>query len=259
VPVVWTAHNLTPHEKRPDVYDSIYRLWAERAEAVIHHSHAGRDRFLERYPSPPGTRHVVIPHGHFGELWADHAPTDRAAAERALGLAPCRLRIGVVGAPRREKLVAELLRGVAASARTDVQVACWSLDRSDQVPDDPRIVVAETYEMTDAATYATRLAACDVLAMPFDPDGEMLATGTVFDAIGRGLPVLRSDWSFLVESLGDAGIPMGHTAASIAASIDGLDDDVIERARHAALVRRDELAWDLISARTLSLFEDVLR
>jgi hypothetical protein len=70
--------------------------------------------------------------------------------------------------------------------------------------------------------------------------------------------VLRSDWSFLVETLGDAGIPFGHTAASVAAALDGLDDDTLDRARHAAVVRRDELTWDLISARTLALFEDVL-
>ena len=188
VPVVWTAHNLTPHEKRPEAYDPIYELWAEQVDAIIHHSFSGMERFRHRYPTGPRTQHVVIPHGHFGDLWADHAPEDRAAAEAALGLPPCGLRIGIVGAPRREKLVGEFLRGVVASHRTDVQVACWSLEAVDEVPDDPRIVVAEPYEMADAASYATRLAACDVLAMPFDPDGEMLATGTAFDAIGRGDP-----------------------------------------------------------------------
>ena len=76
------------------------------------------------------------------------------------------------------------MRGVAASSRDDIQVACWSLADTDDVPDDPRIVVAEPYEMTDSAAYAQRLAVCDLLAMPFDPEGEMLATGTVFDAVG---------------------------------------------------------------------------
>jgi glycosyltransferase involved in cell wall biosynthesis len=258
IPVVWTAHNLTPHEKRPDVYDAIYSLWADRADAVIHHSPSGAARFRDRYPGGTDAVHAVIPHGHFGDLWADVAPTDRAEAESALGLSPCRLRIGLVGAPRHEKLVTAFLEGVAASRRDDIQVACWSLGDSDRVPDDPRIVVAEPYEMADAATYALRLAACDVLALPFDPDGEMLATGTVFDALGRGMPVLRSDWSFLVESLGDAGIPVGHRAATVAAALDALDDTTLERARAAALVRRDELGWDSIAARTFALFEDLI-
>jgi hypothetical protein len=258
IPVVWTAHNLTPHEKRPDAFDPIYELWATNADAVIHHSHGGMERFRSRYPTPDTTLHAVIPHGHFGDLWADHPGTEREDAEAALGLTPCDLRIGIVGAPRREKLVAEFLRGVAASSRDDIQVACWSLADTDDVPDDPRIVIAEPYEMADSAAYAQRLAVCDLLAMPFDPEGEMLATGTVFDAVGLGMPVLRSDWSFLVEVLGGAGIDVGHTAESVAAALDALDPETVRAARRAAVLRRDELAWDLISARTLALFEDVL-
>ncbi len=258
IPVVWTAHNLTPHEKRPEAYDAIYELWAANVDAVIHHSHFGMERFLSRYPTRSDVRHAVIPHGHFGGLWTDERVPDRAAAEQALGLEPCALRIGIVGAPRQEKLVEEFLRGVAASTRDDIQVACWSLAETDDVPDDPRIVVGERYEMTDAATYALRLSVCDVLAMPFRPDGGMLATGTLFDAIGLGLPVLRSDWGFLVEVAGDAGIGVGHTAESVAAALDALDPDAVTAAALAAVVRRDELAWDLIAARTLALFEDVI-
>ncbi|MSO38256.1 MAG: hypothetical protein EXQ69_08410 [Acidimicrobiia bacterium] len=38
IPIVWTAHNLTPHDRRPDVYDPIYAMWAGTIDAVIHHS-----------------------------------------------------------------------------------------------------------------------------------------------------------------------------------------------------------------------------
>ncbi len=31
IPVVWTAHNLTPHDKRPDAFDPIYQVWATRS------------------------------------------------------------------------------------------------------------------------------------------------------------------------------------------------------------------------------------
>src|SRR6185312_3040448 len=100
----------------------------------------------------------------------------------------------------------------------DVQLVCWSLGLGDEVPDDPRIAVAEPYRGCEPATYATRLAACDVLALVFAPDGEMLATGTAADAQGVGLPALISDWPYLVEVLGAGGIPSGHTAESIAAT-----------------------------------------
>ncbi len=258
VPVVWTAHNLTPHEKDADAFDPIYAAWAAAAGGVIHHSAWGEARMRERYAFSPDCLHEVIPHGHFGGLWAEAGLPDRAEAERRLGLGPAPLRIGVVGAPRAEKLVQEVLDGVAASGRDDVELVCWSLGEGDVVPDDPRISVARPYRMVDPAAYATRLATCDVLALVFDPDGEMLATGAGADAVGLGLPVLRSDWGYLVEALGDAGIPAGHTATSVAEAVDGLTPAVLASAREAALVRREALAWDRLAPRTADLFEAVV-
>ena len=214
IPVVWTAHNLTPHDRRPEVYDPIYQLWAETADAVIHHSEWGRDRMLARYRFRPDCRHEVIPHGHFGDLWPLATTLTRAEAETRLGLTPTGIRIGLVGAPRVDKRVLAFLDGVTQCSRTDIEVVCWSLRIDETAPVDDRIAVAEHYRGTNDATYATRLAACDVLAFPFDPDGDMLATGTIADAIGTGIPALVSDWPFLAEMLGDAGHPVrSHRAA----------------------------------------------
>lgn len=259
VPVVWTAHNLTPHAKQPHLYDPIYQLWAASVAAVVHHSAWGEALMRARYEFGPDVRHVVIPHGHFGGLWARHMP-DRAEAERRLGLPPLPgggVRIGVVGAPRAEKLVQVVLDGVAASGRDDVQLCCWSLGPDEVVPDDPRIVVAEPYGQVDPPTYATRLAACDVLALVYDADGEMLATGVAADATGVGLPALRSDWGYLVEALGDGGIPCGQTVESVAAAVDALTPDVLAAARAGAARRRDEIDWSALAEPTLALYERV--
>jgi glycosyltransferase involved in cell wall biosynthesis len=260
VPIVWTAHNLTPHEKREEVYEPIYAAWAEAADSVIHHSAWGMARMRERYEFRPDCRHEVIAHGHFGGLWDAASKPDRETAETWLGLEPCALRIGIVGAPRSEKLVRAVLEGVAASSRDDVQVVCWSLGLTDaepgwSVPDDPRIAIAERYRMVDPAVYATRLAACDVLALVFDPEGDMLATGAAADAIGLAMPALRSDWGYLVENLGEAGIAVGHTAESIAAAIDSLSPERVAEAQAAAEVRKAELDWAILAERTADLFE----
>ena len=158
---VWTAHNLTPHDRRPEVYEAIYAAWAREADAVIHHSAWGRDRMLERYRFGTRCRHEVIPHGHFGRMWEEAGLPDRATAEAKLGLPPAGLRIGIVGAPRVDKLVQAVMDGVAACARNDVQLVCWSLGIGDEVPDDPRIAVAEPYRGCDAETYACLLYTSD--------------------------------------------------------------------------------------------------
>ncbi len=257
-PIVWTAHNLTPHEKRPEVYDPIYAAWAREAAAVIHHSEYGKDRMLARYRFRETCRHEVIPHGHFGGMWTAAGLPDRATAEARLGLAPSTIRIGVLGAPRADKLVQAVMDGVAGCGRDDVQLVCWSLGPGDTVPDDPRIAIAERYRGCDAATYATRLGALDALALVFDPDGDMLATGTAADALGVGLPTLASEWGYLTETLGPGAIPCGHTADSIAAALDALTREQLAVAAAATRGRRAAFDWEPIAARTADLFDRVV-
>ena len=258
VPIVWTAHNLTPHDKRHDVHDPAYRAWASAADAVIHHSAWGRDRFLARWPEAAGAAHHVIPHGHFGDLYAPLLTRSRAELEAAAGWSPCTLRLGLVGAPRHEKHVQAVLDAVAASGRRDVQLACWSLGPDDVVPDDERIVVAEPYAMVEPDSYAERLALCDVLVLPFDPDGEMLATGTAADVIGMGSAALVSSWGYLAEALGGAGIPGGHTVDALVEAIDALDTDAVAAARAAAVELQAATAWPVVADATMAVFEQVV-
>lgn len=258
VPIVWTAHNLTPHEKRHGVFEPIYAAWAAAADAAIHHSRWGEQLMRNRYGFAADTRHEVIAHGHFGAMWTRAGRPDRAEAERRLGLQPCGLRIGIVGAPRAEKQVQQMLDAVTTCRRTDVELVCWSLDGHETVPADPRIAIAERYTLVDRGVYATRLAACDVLGLVFDPDGEMLATGAAADAIGLGLPALRSEWGYLVEYLAGAGLAAGHTAESIAAAIDALTPAVLAAASAAAGARRVELEWVGLAQQTADLFERVI-
>jgi len=168
----------------------------------------------------------VIPHGHFGDLWERDRP-DQATAEAWLGLSPTGLRIGIVGAPRTEKLVRVVLDAVAACRRTDVEVVCWSLGLADgppswEVPDDPRIAIAEVYRTVDPKVYATRLAACDVLALVFDPEGDMLATGAAADASASACPPCAPIGATWWRCSARPASPAGHTVASVAAAIDAL-------------------------------------
>lgn len=258
IPIVWTAHNLTPHDRRPEVYDPIYQQWATAADAVIHHSEYGRARMLARYSFRPVCRHETIVHGHFGELWPAAHTMTRAEAERGLGFEPTNIRIGLVGAPREDKKVLEFLDAVTRCTREDIQVACWSLRIDQTAPDDPRIVVADRYRGVDDVIYATRLAACDVLAFPFDPEGDMLATGTIADAIGVGIPALVSEWPFLTEMLGGAGIPCGHTASTIAAALETLTRADVDTAAAAMKASRSSFDWAPLAHCTADLFDRVV-
>ena len=136
-----------------------------------------------------------------------------------------------------------------------MQLCVWSLG-DEQVPDDDRIVVAERYGVVDLEVYARRLFSLDALVLPFREG--MLTTGVAADAIGLGLPSLASDWEYLHEALGPAGIFYGSTAEDLAACIDAVSGDELRRAGAAAVAKQAETDWSVIAETTYNFIEGLV-
>jgi glycosyltransferase involved in cell wall biosynthesis len=255
VRIVWTQHNLIPHQRDPR-WRAVYDAWAAAADAVIHHSEWGLAQALERYRYAPHVVHRVIPHGHFGNLMTEVAGLDRAAVEQSLGLRSGVLRLGVVGAPRTEKRVDLAMAAVAASARQDLELLVFAGDPGLEPPADPRIVVYPHGPQVPREEYNRRLATLDALLMPFD-DGEMLTTGAVADAVGLGLPSVVSDWPYLAEALGEAAIRYGSTARDLASCLDALDRPALDRAADAARRLRGDYGWERVAESHFAVLERV--
>ena len=255
VPIVWTQHNLTPHSKEPGKYETVYAHWAAAADGVIHHTAWGRELVMSAYEFNPQAEHRLIPHGHWGHDADRIAHLTRVDAEAQLGLGPCAIRFGIVGAPRAEKLTQAFMDGFARSTRGDAQLVVWSLG-DETVPDDPRIV-GHRYVGSDRTTYDLRLRACDILVLPFS-DG-MLATGTAGDAIAHGMAVMSSNWGFLTETFGDAAIACPLDPVEIGAAVDALTTADVERSAAAVAALRPAFDWGPIAAATLELFDALPR
>jgi len=239
--IVWTQHNLSPHLDEPDVYDPIYQAWADACDLAIHHSEWGMAAVRDRYRFRDGCRHEVIPHPHFGPALtpAIHTPRDEAAAHLGLrhGDDGPAIRVGVIGAPRKEKELALVVDAVRSCGRDDIELVLWSLSFTDPVPDDPRIV-AHVYGNVDRDVYDLRLAACDAIALPFSGH-TMLGTGTTSDLVAAGIPGLMSDWPYLHEHLGGLGIDMGRSVDDWTAALRELDHDRLAAAAACAAELRD--------------------
>ncbi len=243
VRIIWTQHNLVPHDKDKR-QEAIYGAWAGGADGIVHHSEYGRRRVTERYAFRDDAIHRVIPHLDFGHLMADIPDP----ARRDDGP----IRIGIVGAPRAEKDVQSVLDAFASTTRDDLELHVFSLGAGDVVPDDPRIT-AVPYEMVDRAVYDERLRSLDGLLLPF-VEGDMITTGTVGDIVGAGIAAITSGWGYLTEALGDAAIPYGD---DLAATLDRLDWPSLERAARAAVALRPIHSARAVAAAHLALLEAV--
>lgn len=256
--IVWTQHNLSPHLDEPEIYDPIYQVWADACDAAIHHSEWGRRMVTERYRFDPACRHEVIPHPHFGPLLTPNAFLDRDEAARRLGLqhrdGPA-IRIGVIGAPRKEKDLRLVADAVARSDRDDIELVIWSSSFSEDLPTDPRIT-AHVYESVDRSVYDLRLAACDAIALPFTTH-TMLGTGTTADLVATGTAGLATDWPYLHESLGGGAIAMGTSVDEWTAAIDRLDADTLRLAGAGARAQRTMCEPTTVARRTAELIESL--
>jgi hypothetical protein len=249
--LIWTQHNLVPHTTVPEA-DAVYRRFAARADVVVHHTEWGRARVTDRYAFRPDATHVVLPHGHFGHLVG---AARRAEGEEELGLAPAAIRIGIVGAPRRDKRTRAFIEAFTRTSRPDLQLLVLSLGPDELDPgslDDPR-VHAFPYEFVPRDVYDRRMATLDAVALPFADDGDMLTTGAIGDVVAFGLPALTTGWPFLAEALGDAAIPLGDDWT---ATLDALSAGRLAEAAAATRALQDRYDWAAIAERFLAAVVD---
>lgn len=249
--IVWTQHNLLPHFFKTDEAAASYQLWAEAADAVIHHSQGGRNVALATYRYGSHTDHHVISHGHWGREYEAVANITRQDVELAEGWPPCGLRLAVIGTPRAEKDLQLVVDAVAACQRDDIQLVI-RVDLSVAVPDDPRIIAEHGH--LDFNQYLRRMKAYDAVILPFAPAG-MLTTGTAFDCLGAGVPAITSDWDFFNETFAGADIRYGSTVEDLARRLEGLTPEELDRSRQALIVRRPAFDWEPIADQTLAVLE----
>ena len=82
--VVWTVHNLSPHEHvRPGLDSAVYQDVLVRTDLVIHHCPKSMQLLSEHYIVPANTCQMILPHGHY---LAYPSAFSREASRQELGI-----------------------------------------------------------------------------------------------------------------------------------------------------------------------------
>ena len=263
VPVVSTAHVVTPHERMPlqgAVSGRIHRM----SDLVIAHSEFDRNRLLEDFAVDP-ERVAVIPHGEYGFFDPGGEAPGRAEARRGLGLGPEDEVALFFGYIREYKGLDLLLEAWPAVA--DARPAARLLVAGDPVRLAPlrrreletwatRLGAVHRFEYIPFSDVSRYFRAADVLVMPYR---HISQSGVLFLALSLGVPVVATRVGGLSEVLRD-----GHSALLVPPeSPEALDealtrvlDDPELRERLARGGRRvaDEHSWTSIAERTETLF-----
>ena len=247
--IVWTVHNLGPHEGDASwAAFRAYGLVARAADVFVVHSRAAARRVEARFPRARG-RVVVAPHGHYRGAHPRPA-AGRATVRARYGVPPGAFLLLAFGQVRRYKRLAELARALAAAEGGDVHLLVAgaaleedlareleSLATSGRVHVDLRRIqaeeVSELHAAADAAVFN---------------HAELFSSGALLLALSQGLPVVTTASEAAVEVAAWPALSTFAGAEDLVAVTRRLRDVDDESRRSAATAAADGASWERAAA-----------
>jgi glycosyltransferase involved in cell wall biosynthesis len=254
VGIVWTVHNLRPHEAtRPRLEAAAMHATARAAHRIVVHSrHA-----VERVASVYGQRDKleVVPHGHF----IGRYPPPRRSREElraALGLDPGAFAFLVFGQLRRYKRIPETIAALRALGRDDVRLivagSAWDAQERTAVEraaaGDPRVVLRLGFVPDEDVTELHLAADAAVLAYR-----ELFSSGALLLALSLGVPTVVPSYGGALETAAPPAV-VAFAEGALVDALEAMTRVDHERARAAALAAARAADWDAIGSRTAELY-----
>lgn len=254
--VVWTAHNVRPHDGG-EAGERLHRALAAAADGIIAHTKAARDEIRRTYALRSGVEIAVIPHGHFRDAYA--APPPRAEARRRLGLdagrpvflafgqvRPYKGFEGLVDAFRRSALDAALVVAGKPSSPAIARALRAAAGADPRIRLDLRFV--------PDADVPPLFAAADRVVLPFE---RITTSGSAILALGFDRPLVLPDLPTLRETAGDRAAEYFAAAADLVPALERALRRDAAAASAAARARADALDWGPIARAHVGFFRSL--
>ena len=256
--IVWTVHNVLPHEPQNTDDLTAARLMSQRSSAKIVHSSYTIQQMNEQ--GIDTTNMAVIPHGNYDGVYPEGVGRD--AARQKFGIADDEFVILFFGNIRPYKGIEALLDAfdTAQLPRTRLIIAGNCTDDAlrmqlEAAAQHPTIDFYNAY--TPESEVEDFFTASDVVCLPFRA---ITTSGSVLLALGFGKPIIAPRMGALqdlptnVGYLYDATNPQA-LAESLHAARTATD---LAAKAIAARSYADSLSWDGIATSTYELYETVL-
>ena len=260
--IVWTAHNVLPHEAVFDDDLAARRVLASRADAIIALSPHGAQEVRELFGV---TNVTVIPHGPL-EITSSLAGRDSARSALDVGPRPCFTFFGIL----RPYKGLETLIDAAELLGSSVAVRITGRGDATYVANITRMVAAANSAGADIqldprwqseAELADLLAASDVCVFPFT---RVDNSGSVLLALTTGLPVIIPDLASL-QHIDNPGVLRYDAANPVCALSDAMTTAAnlshTERMAIGCAAREWALqfSWATIAEETAAVYAQTVR
>jgi beta-1,4-mannosyltransferase len=248
--VVWTAHNLRPHEPRQPILERLLSgATMLLSHGVITHSRYARERLSRLFPAPG--KITVIPHGNYVDAFAGYGIAD---PDRATG-AP--FEFLCFGQIRPYKQLPELVRAFRALPDDDVRLVIAGkpiveaeLERiREAAGGDPRVVIDARHIPDDQVSALHRRAHAAIFAYR-----DVFSSGALILALSYGLPVVAPAVSTATELVRPPGLET-FAEGELTAALDRMRNGDWSARRDAGLQAAEAHPWSAVAVSTVALYE----
>lgn len=258
--IVWTMHNLYPHERPfPHIDRAARLLVCKHADVVVTHcSHAAQlaaEHFHRRQ------RVVIIPHGHFIDVFPNQISREDARAR--LHIDENRFVYLFFGNARTYKSVESLITAFGRVADRNATLVLmmrssfnpkYAAELKGQAADDDRVLVF-TDPYFPESDFQIYLNSADVVVLPF---AEVLTSGSAITALSFGTPVILPRRGCLPElideSMGILFDPDDETG--LGQALKQIRQRDLQAAGSAAYQRAVGLGWDEIAEQFAQIYTE---
>lgn len=264
ISIVWTIHNLSPHDGDHRVMRrGVLTVLARMLDGYISLSEAARQEALRSLPTLCAKLGFVIPHGHYRGVYPDSVT--REEARRALAVGQGALVLLCLGQIRPYRNIPKLLRAFSDSREEHaillVAGACRDPDLRRGIEalaaQDERVRLNLNFVPADRIQYFLR--AADVVIQPFQ---QILNSGSALLALSFDRPVVVPARGSLVDLQKEFG-PRWVLCYDGDMTADVIESAIREaRPRSAEDLRRlrvalSEIDWPRIAELTVSAYNTV--
>ncbi len=256
--IVWTVHQLFPHESSDPALDRIAAAMLARAsDALIVHDDATANQVRQTWPAL-GRKLTVIPHGPFVRVYPGGRPRQDVRVE--LGIDDTSVVLLAFGHIRAYKGLTDLLDAFTAVPEDDAVLVVAGLPIDDGVAqhleaaaEDPRIRLR--LEFIPDERVAELFHACDLAVLARTDGG---TSGALVLALSMGLPAVVADAPAYRELTGNGKSAWYFDPGDKASLAQILGVAVRDRQAREAKTREakafaTERAWPEIAARTAAV------
>jgi glycosyltransferase involved in cell wall biosynthesis len=246
--VIWTVHNLAPHENSRRSDEDGFALLHHRATLRIFHSRHARDEALERYGARGDT--IVMPHGNY--VGAFPAPRSRELVRGDLGLRPETRLLLCAGNVRAYKGTEVAIMAMQELTRLGYQLLIAGRAEGRALAEIKRAVRGiEGVRLEAGRMDAQRLAdlheAADAVLLPYS---DVTGSGALLAALSQSRAVIVTPLPYFKEILApepDAGVIVaGGSSDALVKAVELCFASNMKARNEAARRLADLYAWERV-------------